>query len=382
MLIAVIGGKLQGVEILYLAQKAGYETLLIDKNPDAIATKLCDQFLKFQFSLDHPVPPDYPPIDLILPAVEDDETLAAIQDWADSAKIPLAFDFKSYKVSSSKTLSDGFFRRLKLAAPRSWPECGFPVVVKPDQDSGSRGVEILHDLESLKHRISTNQTDKSIVIQEYLPGPSYSVEVIGKPGNYQPLQVTEIHMDGGYDCKRVTSPTGLAPDSIGAFENIALTIAQEIKLHGIMDFEVVLHDDELKLLEIDARFPSQTPMAVYWSTGINMVRKLCELFTNQKSQAFINRHERYVSIEHIKVQSGMVQVQGEHIMSSDTALVLKPDFFGAHEALTSYRPEKRDWVATMIFTGDSSEEVTAQRKTCYEKITATWDLTRIFHQQR
>ena len=372
MLIAVIGGKLQGVEIIYLAQKAGYKTLLIDKNPDAVAIKLCDQFLKFKFSLDQPIPPDYPSIDLILPAVEDDEALAAIQDWAGSANIPIAFDLKSYKVSSSKTLSDDFFRRLKLAVPRPWPDCSFPVVVKPDQDSGSRGVEILLDLESLNHRLSTSQTERPIVIQEYLQGPSYSIEVIGKPGNYQPLQVTEIHMDDSYDCKRVTSPTGLAPDAIRAFENIALTVAEAMKLHGIMDFEVVLHDNELKLLEIDARFPSQTPIAVYWSTGVNMVRMLCELFTNQKSQASINRHQRYASIEHIKVQSGMVQVQGEHIMSSDTALSLKPDFFGADEALTNYQSGKRDWVATMIFTGNSSEEVTAQRERSYEKITATW----------
>ncbi len=46
MLIAIIGGKLQGLEALYLARKAGYKTLLIDKNPDATATRLCNQFLK------------------------------------------------------------------------------------------------------------------------------------------------------------------------------------------------------------------------------------------------------------------------------------------------------------------------------------------------
>ena len=369
MVIAVIGGKLQGVEILYLAQKAGYKTLLIDKNPEAIATKLCDQFLNFQLSLDQPVPPDYLPIDLILPAVEDDEALEAIQYWADYAKIPLAFDFKSYKISSSKTLSNDFFRDLKLATPRRWPECSFPVIVKPDQDSGSRGVRIYHEQESLNHRISTSRAESSIVIEEYLQGPSYSIEVIGKPGDYQSLQVTEIHMDDSYDCKRVTSPVCLAPGLVRDFENIALTIAEEMKLHGIMDFEVVLNDNDLKLLEIDARFPSQTPMAVYWSAGVNMVRMLCELFTDQKYQEPVNRRHRYVSIEHIKVQSGMVQVQGEHIMSSDTALTLKHNFFGADEALTSYRPEKKDWVATMIFTGKSSEEVTAQRERCYEKIT-------------
>ena len=67
MLIAVIGGKLHGVEALYLAGKAGFRTLLIDKNPDAIATRLCDQFLKFRFSLDQPIPVNCPPVDLILP---------------------------------------------------------------------------------------------------------------------------------------------------------------------------------------------------------------------------------------------------------------------------------------------------------------------------
>ena len=48
MLIAVVGGKLQGVEAVYLAQKADYQTLVIDKNPDAPAAKLCDQFMEFE----------------------------------------------------------------------------------------------------------------------------------------------------------------------------------------------------------------------------------------------------------------------------------------------------------------------------------------------
>ena len=37
MLIAVVGGKLQGVEAVYLAKKAGWKTLVIDKNPDVPA---------------------------------------------------------------------------------------------------------------------------------------------------------------------------------------------------------------------------------------------------------------------------------------------------------------------------------------------------------
>ncbi len=368
MLIAVVGGKLQGVEALYLGRKAGHKTLLIDKNPNAIAIKLCDQFLRFRFSFDQPIPGSCPQIDLILPAIEDDEVLSALKIWAATANIPLAFDLNAYRLSSSKLISDELFRRLKLPTPQPWPDCNFPVVVKPDQDSGSRGVKVFQDQPSLHKYISGSQTNNHIVIQEYLEGPSYSIEVTGIPGNYQPLQITELYMDSGYDCKRVTAPTLLKPAQICAFEDIACTIAKEIELKGIMDVEVVLHDNKLKLLEIDARFPSQTPMAVYWSTGVNMVRMLCDLFFNEKTHDSQESQKRYVSVEHIQVYGNALKVCGEHIMCSDAALVLQPGFFGANEALTSYQPKKRTWVATMIFAGNSHNEVTAKRSSCYEKI--------------
>ncbi len=43
--IAVVGGKLQGTEAVYLAQKAGFKILLIDKNPSTPAVGLCDGFM-------------------------------------------------------------------------------------------------------------------------------------------------------------------------------------------------------------------------------------------------------------------------------------------------------------------------------------------------
>ena len=48
-----------------------------------------------------------------------------------------------------------------------------------------------------------------LVIQEFMEGPSYSIEIIGKPGMYRTYLVTQIHMDQRYDCKMVTAPCGL-----------------------------------------------------------------------------------------------------------------------------------------------------------------------------
>ncbi len=198
---------------------------------------------------------------------------------------------------------------------------------------------------------------------------SYSIEIIGQSGNYQTLQVTDLSMDKGHDCKRVTAPTQLSPCQIYQFEETAVAVAEEIDLKGIMDVEVILHDNQLKLLEIDARLPSQTPISVYWSTGVNMIKMLCELFLNEKTDGPQNHQKCFVCVEHIRVRGNVLEVCGERVMSSDTPLTLQPCFFGADEALTSYQPKKRTWVATMIFAGNSHGEISAKKKSCYEEIT-------------
>ncbi len=40
MLIGIVGGRLQGMEAVYLAKKAGFETLVIDRKEDAPATSI------------------------------------------------------------------------------------------------------------------------------------------------------------------------------------------------------------------------------------------------------------------------------------------------------------------------------------------------------
>jgi len=94
-------------------------------------------------------------------------------------------------------------------------------VVKPDQASGSQGVEVFKDSKTLFARFSTSQKLDNIVMQEYLEGPSYSIEVVGRPGKYQALQVTDLNMDKIYDCESVTAPTQLSFYQTGRFKEMA-----------------------------------------------------------------------------------------------------------------------------------------------------------------
>lgn len=356
--------------MVYLAQKAGWETLVIDKNPGAPATGLCDRFLEFEFSLKYPVPESCPKVNMIFPAIEDIDVLAAVKIWAEIKNIPLVFDLDAYRISNSKLKSNMLFKKINLPVPGTWPNCCFPVVVKPDQASGSQGVEVFNNEKALFASFPDRQKLDNMVIQEYLEGPSYSIEVVGQPEKYQALQVTDLGMDKTYDCKRVTAPTRLSFHQINRFKKMVLDIAGDIHLTGIMDVEVILNNNELKLLEIDARFPSQTPMAVYGSTGMNMVQMLGDLFLNKNSAGFEQKHERFVVVEHIRVSGIDLEICGEHILAQDGPLILRTDFLGANEAITSYAPGKKQWVATLIFIGSTHEDVIAKRQICYEQIIA------------
>jgi pyrrolysine biosynthesis protein PylC len=365
--IAVIGGKLQGLEILYLAARAGFTTLLLDKNTDIPAQNLCNQFIRFDFSCSGNWPKDIGEIDLIFPALEDLATLELIIDWGKQIGVPVVFDLDAYRISSSKHLSNICFHELKLPQSRRWPDCNFPVIVKPDNASGSEGVLLVYEQEEVE-RLLAGGAEK-FVVEEYLEGPSYSIEVIGKPGNYVTLTITELFMDDGYDCCGVLAPAQLHDDYAAQLRQQALTIAEKLKLHGIMDLEVILHEGELKILEIDARFPSQTPVTVYHATGVNMVLLLADLFL--EGRVTIPKITEGCSMfEHVYVTAQQLQIQGEHIIGGSNNLIIKDGFYGSTVAITNHTESNRQipWVATLIFESESYDELKIFRDRCFDKI--------------
>ncbi len=376
MLVAVIGGKLQGLEAAYLAGKAGYRVLLIDKKPEIPARNFCDQFCCIDACRSDELAEALKPADLVLPALENRFALETIVETANRLKKPLAFDLAAYDLASSKSISDKLFFKLEVPAPRSWPDCKFPMIVKPSASSGSEGVLLLENKAALKAFLNQDGSlPDNLIVQEYLAGPSYSIEILGYRGSYLALPVTGLKMDQNHDCKRVLAPTGLSPSYLKQFARIAEKIARKIDLNGIMDVEVILHNNELKVLEIDARLPSQTPTAVYHSTGINMLELLAETFLNKKLPAAgIAQKNRAAIFEHIQVNGRKLEVSGEHVISTAGPLTYYENFFGADEVLTDYRSGKDSWVATIITTGSNRREASAKRKLVFEQFKKEFNL--------
>ncbi len=348
MKIVILGGKLQGVEASYLARQAGYTSVVIDKNKRVPASGLCDDFCCGDVCDAAFLSDVCADADMVLPALENQDVLRHVCNTAKEEGLPLLHDESAYAISSSKQRSNNLFSQMGIPIPKPWPQCGFPVIVKPSGQSGSKGVQLV---ESERQMQDLKQTAESIVVQQYLQGPSYSIEVLGDGKRYVALQTTELFMDEQYDCSGVMTPAQIPETVERQLRGEALSIAKKLQIKGIFDVEVILHEGMCKVLEIDARLPSQTPVTVFHSTGVNMLELLCK----SKYVPWGFPREKPVLYQQIHVQGKQARVCGEGMMAKFGPLRIRKNFFGAPTAITSWRKGSDEWVAAMIYEADSRD---------------------------
>lgn len=362
MKIAIIGGRLQGTEAAYLARKAGMKSLLIDKKENTLASGLSDEVAIFDVRKKEPALIELlKTADYILPCLENQEVHAALKEMTEELGLNLAFDFPAYEISSSKLKSDRLMEESGVPVPLHYPRGKSPYIVKPSGESGSEGVRKLETEKDLRAFMEGTGATGEWVLQEFLEGPSYSIEVIGVPGNYRTYTVTQIHMDPEYDCCRVTAPCPITEEQRIGFEKIGCRLAEMVQLHGIMDVEVIDDNGVFKVLEIDTRIPSQTPTVVYHASGMNLLQELADIIMGKQFDSPQRDWGKVCSYEHYMVSDMGLVAGGEHIMCDAGPLKLMPGFFGADEALTDYSPEKDLWYGTFIHWADTEEELADKR---------------------
>ncbi len=192
MRLLIVGGKLQGTEAAYLASKAGWDTVLVDRRGAPPAAGIAHTHVLADITADEAATRSLvTSCDAVLPACEDEPTLAWLAERVPAWDVPLLFDLEAYRVTASKLASRDLFEELDVPRPREWPGCGFPVVVKPSTASGSEGVVVAHDEAELDDaRRELERDGHEVVVEEYVPGPSLSLEVLAWGGHGVPLQVT------------------------------------------------------------------------------------------------------------------------------------------------------------------------------------------------
>jgi carbamoyl-phosphate synthase large subunit len=136
----------------------------------------------------------------------------------------------------------------------------FPVIVKPRRGAGSRGVRLVADRAALE----AIDVDDALIIQEYLPGEEFSVDVLadGDGNVVAAVPRTRTRIDSGVSIAGRTLHDA-------ALEQTASAVARAIGLRGVAN--VQLRRDSAgvpALLEVNPRFPGALPLTI--AAGVDL----------------------------------------------------------------------------------------------------------------
>ena len=211
--LLIVGGKLQGTEAAYLAAKAGWETVLVDRREAPPAAGLADRHVVADITADEDAPaeprhraatPCCPPARTSRPRVAGRSASRRGTCRCSSTSTRTGSPRPSWPRGS-------LFARLDAPRPRDWPACGSRPWSSPARPAAARGWWSRGTRPAWPPRGGRwSARGHEVVVEEYVAGPSLSLEVLAWNGRAVPLQVTGLEFDASYDCRRVVAPVGEA----------------------------------------------------------------------------------------------------------------------------------------------------------------------------
>lgn len=155
----------------------------------------------------------------------------------------------------------------------------YPCVMKPTDNAGSRGVVLCHDRAELETAYDYSHGESrggAVIIEEYLAGPEFSIEVMVVDGEPHVLQITDKLTTGApHFVEMGHSQPSLQPeDAQAAIRDLACRAVKAVGIQtGPAHVEMILTKDGPRMVELGARMGGDciTTHLVPLSTGIDMV---------------------------------------------------------------------------------------------------------------
>lgn len=136
---------------------------------------------------------------------------------------------------------------------------GYPVIVKPVDMAGSRGIFLAHNNDEfqLAIRESARLGDSgNVIVEEYLTGPEVSVELIVKNGKAFAIQVTDKTTSGEPHFAEIghLQPSQLSSEIINSIKKVACAAAESLGLvNSLGHAELKITPTGPRMIEIGAR---------------------------------------------------------------------------------------------------------------------------------
>ena len=297
----------QGIEFDYCCVHAafalkelGFETIIVNCNPETVSTDY-DTSDKLYFE----------PLTLedVLSIHEKEKPVGVIAQFGGQTPLNLAAALKANGVNILGTTPETIdmaedrdeFRemmdKLHIPMPESGmavtvddalaiaERIGYPVMVRPSYVLGGRGMEVVHDEESLRFYMNAAvgvTPDRPILIDRFLHNAlECEADAISDGENvFVPAVMEHVELAGVHsgDSACVLPSQTIPADNLAQIKDYTKRIAKEMNVRGLMNMQYAIEDGVVYVLEANPRASRTVPL-VSKVCNINMVKLATQIVT-------------------------------------------------------------------------------------------------------
>lgn len=288
------------VHAAYALKELGFETIIVNCNPETVSTDY-DTSDKLYFE----------PLTLedVLSIYEKEKPLGVIAQFGGQTPLNLAADLKVNGVVILGTTPEMIdlaedrdqFREIMEHLEIPMPESGmavnveealaiaeridYPVMVRPSYVLGGRGMEVVHDAESLVFYMNAAvgvTPDRPILIDRFL---HHALEceadaICDGTDAFVPAVMEHVELAGVHsgDSACVLPSIHISEENLKRIKEYTMRIAKEMNVRGLMNMQYAIEDGVVYVLEANPRASRTVPL-VSKVCNINMVRLATQVMT-------------------------------------------------------------------------------------------------------
>ena len=299
----------QGIEFDYCCVHAafalkelGYETIIVNCNPETVSTD-ADTSDKLYFE---PLT-----VEDVLSIYEKEKPLGVIAQFGGQTPLNLSAELKANGVNILGTTPEAIdlaedrdhFRimmdKLGIPMPESGmavnveealliaKKIGYPVMVRPSYVLGGRGMEVVHDDESMETYMKAAvgvTPDRPILIDRFLNNAlECEADAISDGQNaFVPAVMEHIELAGIHsgDSACVIPSLNISEENLNTIKEYTIKIAKELKVCGLMNMQYAIENGIVYVLEANPRASRTVPL-VSKVCNINMVKLATQIIVDQ-----------------------------------------------------------------------------------------------------
>jgi len=213
-------------------------------------------------------------------------------------------------------------------------------IVKPSRNSGSRGIVkidksiSLEEFRGVYERAYNESRDRQVLLEQFISGPEFSVEMIVWNGTIHVLAVTDKKTSGVPHFVELghNQPSVFDPEVINAVKDEAVVGVKALGLNNCaIHAELKVDHNKAYIIEIGARLGGDfiSTELVRLSTGIDMVRAAISVALGEEPDLAPHGKKQGVCIRYLCPKPGTVTaINGTDILSDphiyDSGIYIKP----------------------------------------------------------